>query len=291
MSKPKYSLGQITVNLVGLDMLVEKKGWCPRYDFGDMKTLTNSIREHGVIQPLFVHRNKEGLFEVLNGYRRLRALKNIKKSGKEAIEVPIVQTKQNDVEADWLLRCFAEAGKPYLPYEEAGIFSRLQEMSQGEFEISAIARSIGKSQAYVKDRLSLIKAVPTVVAMLKKGEVSLAAVQRIVKVADTDEDKQALLLEQEMKNKGATQEALEEHKKEEGIKRVRLRRDNIKEENRGHNRLWLKMSKTLLADASDAYAELIQARLPINNNNKYWKRMQKVMGEIRNLKKEGVLKV
>ncbi len=290
MSKPKYATGQISINLVPLGMLAMKPDWSPRYDYGDMRTLGASIKEQGVIMPLLVSKDKDGVLNVVDGGRRFKALKNLQSKGMKFDDVPVVLVKPGESDADLMFRFIHAAAKPLLPYEEAGAYARIQEISQGEADIPFIAARTGRSQAYVKDRLSLLKAVPTIVSKLKKGEISLAAVQRIVKVADEDAEKQNELLDKEMEDKGSTKEDVQDQKEETYIKRVKLKRENLRRE-RPENRITLKAARAHLADIVDAYSDLIQARLPINSNNRYWKALQKELNKARALKGEGALKV
>ena len=44
-----------------------------RFDDGKIKELANSIRTHGILQPLIVRRSPDGLFEIVAGERRFRA--------------------------------------------------------------------------------------------------------------------------------------------------------------------------------------------------------------------------
>ena len=49
----------------------------PRQDFDeqDLQGLAASIRENGVLQPITVRKNKERVYELISGERRLRAAK------------------------------------------------------------------------------------------------------------------------------------------------------------------------------------------------------------------------
>jgi|GEM_PF-3968896 len=57
--------------------LIEPNPYQPRHEFGDLEGLAQSIKEHGVLQPVVVrpHPTKEGWYQLIAGERRVRAAK------------------------------------------------------------------------------------------------------------------------------------------------------------------------------------------------------------------------
>lgn len=65
--------------VIDMNRIEERPGpYCMSFGF-DVKPLISSIEAVGLVQPPFVVRNKEGLFDPVTGYRRLRAMKELRR--------------------------------------------------------------------------------------------------------------------------------------------------------------------------------------------------------------------
>jgi len=124
----------------------------PRSDFNNdsLRELTQSIKEHGIIQPLVVTRLADGQFELVAGERRLKAAKQagLKK-------VPVVIKKKAD-DKDKLELALVEniQRRDLNPIEEAKAFKKLME----EFGLTQeeIAGRVSKSRSAVANKLRLL---------------------------------------------------------------------------------------------------------------------------------------
>jgi ParB family chromosome partitioning protein len=127
----------------------------PRQRFNDLEELAASIRTHGVLQPILVRPLRKD-FELVVGARRLRAARlagltsvpaQVKSlDDRSAREVQIIENLQRqDVH----------------PLEEADGYKALLE-STPACTIDEIAAKVGKSKAYVYQRLSLTRLAPQV---------------------------------------------------------------------------------------------------------------------------------
>lgn len=115
----------------------------------DVAELAESIKQHGLLQPIVV-RPKKHEYEVVAGNRRLAAVRLLKLrkiachiielSDKEAYEVALVENIQH---------------KTLNPIEEGMAFKRYVE-SYGLGGFSELARRIGKSQEFVTKRIQLL---------------------------------------------------------------------------------------------------------------------------------------
>jgi ParB family chromosome partitioning protein len=112
--------------------------------------LENSIKTHGLLQPIIVRPDEHG-FEIVAGHRRYRACKElrwrhmpcniIELSDREAFEMQLIENIQR---------------KSMDPLEEAESFRRyVAEMGWGG--ISDLARKIGKSEEYISQHLQMLK--------------------------------------------------------------------------------------------------------------------------------------
>ncbi|MCX6557502.1 MAG: ParB/RepB/Spo0J family partition protein [Candidatus Aminicenantes bacterium] len=115
----------------------------PRKDMGDLKELTESIREKGIIEPVIV-RPKDGHFEIVAGERRFRAAKQAGMS-----EVPCIEHDIPDNEALELSIVENIQRKDLNVFEQAQSIMSLAEIYGYTHE--EIAVKIGKSRVTVSE--------------------------------------------------------------------------------------------------------------------------------------------
>ncbi|MEW5724145.1 MAG: ParB/RepB/Spo0J family partition protein [Thermodesulfobacteriota bacterium] len=168
--------------------IIVQGGWNPRTDFSGEEDLMASIVENGVQVPLRVRRGQDESIILIDGERRLRAVLRAISEGHEIQSVPCIFERPgiSDIEA-MFLSLITNQGKPLDPAEEASAFQRL--LNWG-LTIKAIATRIGKSEAFVGQRLTLVDASPEVKAAIKDGEIGIVQGVNIVKESSGDLDKQ-----------------------------------------------------------------------------------------------------
>lgn len=142
--------------------------------------LTESIREHGVIQPLIVSRpegKSDAPYQLIAGERRLLAsreagLKRVSVIVREAspqsqLELALVENLQRE-----------DLG----PLEEAAAFRRLSE----EFNLTqeAIAARVGRSRPAIANSLRLLSLPAEIQASLANGEISAGHARAILSIED-----------------------------------------------------------------------------------------------------------
>lgn len=121
-----------------------------RFSRESLEELADSIREHGILQPLSVRRVSGGQYELISGERRLRA------AGIAGLtHVPCILVKAGDMESS-LLALVENLQRRDLDFvEEATALQKLiftYHLSQEE-----AARRVGKSQSAVANKLRLLK--------------------------------------------------------------------------------------------------------------------------------------
>jgi ParB family chromosome partitioning protein len=175
--------------------IIVKDGWNPRTDFSGEEDLMASIIENGVQVPLRVRRGLDDTEIVLiDGERRLRAVLRALDEGNEIKSVPCIfeRTGISDTEA-LLMSLITNQGKPLDATEEAGAFRRFVNWGM---TVQDIAKRIGKSAEFVRQRLTLVDAAPAVKTAVKNGEISIAQGVSIVKESHGDPDQQQVALAQ-----------------------------------------------------------------------------------------------
>ena len=127
-----------------------------RFDESVIAELAASIGEHGLLQNLVVrpHPEHEGLWQIVAGERRYRALQNLLESDAIAEDYPVPVTVRKVSDLDLLLLATTEniQRQDMTPLEEADAFVKLVELGDDE---DAIALRTGVSPSTVRLRLKL----------------------------------------------------------------------------------------------------------------------------------------
>ncbi len=139
----------------------------PRRDFDEeeLSSLADSIRIHGVIQPLTVRKMESGYYQIIAGERRWRAARL---AGQD--DVPAVIIDADDKKATELALIENLQRQDLNPVEEAMGYQSLiedYEMTQEE----AAAR-VGKSRPAVANALRLLQLPKPVLEKLRTGELT-----------------------------------------------------------------------------------------------------------------------
>jgi ParB family chromosome partitioning protein len=139
----------------------------PRKEFASeaLQELVDSIREHGIIQPLIV-RQANGRYELIAGERRWRAAQEI-----GLAEVPVIIRSANDLEVLELSLIENLQRADLSPIEEAHGYARLA----GEFKLRQedIAIKVGRSRAAVANAMRLLDLHPQIQTWLGQNLVSV----------------------------------------------------------------------------------------------------------------------
>ena len=149
--------------------------------------LAESIREHGVIQPLIVSRpGKRGgaPYQLIAGERRLLASRQAGLS-----KVPVI-VKEASPQALLELALVENLQRQDLgPLEEAAAFKRLAE----DFKLTQeqIAGRVGRSRPAVANSLRLLTLSEEIQASLARGEISAGHARALLGIEDADERRSA----------------------------------------------------------------------------------------------------
>ena len=130
-----------------------------------LKELAESIKEHGIIQPIVV-RKKEKKYEIIAGERRFRAAKL---AGLQ--EVPAIvkeMTEQQMMEVAILENLQRE---DLTPIEEAEAYSSLIEHLN--FTQDALAKRLGKSRPHIANHIRLLQLPEDVRQLMNEGVLSM----------------------------------------------------------------------------------------------------------------------
>lgn len=177
----------------------------PRKLFNDdaLQELAESIREHGVIQPLLV-RKVAGRLELIAGERRLRASKL---AGLQEVPVIIKDIDDKEMAELAMLENLQREDLHYL--EEAQGFQHL--ISQFGFTQEELAKRLGKKQSTIANKLRLLRLSGDVQTMLVDDNLTERHARALLKVEDIGKQKEILsAVRQKNLNVRETEDLIEE---------------------------------------------------------------------------------
>lgn len=144
----------------------------------DEAELVASIRAHGVLQPILCLKDAHGI-HLVAGARRLDAATT---AGLESIPANVITESEAGVVA---LQVIENVHRSDLnPMEEAEAFGRLR--SSGDMPVEEIAAMIGKSPAYVSQRLTLLEAGNVLKDAVAGHQISFAVARQLAQIGDED---------------------------------------------------------------------------------------------------------
>ena len=158
----------------------------PRQDFDEeeLAALSESIRIHGVIQPLTVRELNSGYYQIIAGERRWRAARMA-----ELSEIPAVIIEADDKKAMELALIENLQRQDLNPVEEALGYQSLME-EYGLTQEEAASR-VGKSRPAVANSLRLLSLCPEVLEQLRKGELTSGHARAVLSLKDPKKQQQA----------------------------------------------------------------------------------------------------
>lgn len=152
----------------------------PRKNFDEEKIedLANSIKEHGIIQPLVV-RKKDNDYEIVAGERRWRAARKA-----ELKEVPCIVREFTD-EQNMLIAIIENMQREDLnPIEEAEGLQRM--VSHFGLTQEEVSKSVGKSRPYITNSLRLLKLPEDIRQEVLEGSLSTGHARTLITVSDSE---------------------------------------------------------------------------------------------------------
>ena len=151
-----------------------------------LEELTESIRRHGVLQPLSVRRVGSS-YELIAGERRLRAAMQA-----ELSDVPCIIMNMDDRESG-MAAMVENLQRQDLDYmEEAWGISHL--MSAFCMSQEQVAKVLGKSQSAVANKLRILRHSPAVLEALRAAELTERHARALLKLRDEGEKLAAIAL-------------------------------------------------------------------------------------------------
>lgn len=162
----------------------------PRTDFDDeaLNELAESIRQHGVLQPILVRPIANGRYQIVAGERRWRASRLANLS-----EVPVIIRDLDDTQV-MLLAMIENLQREQLnPVEEAEGYKRLKE--EFGFTQEEIADKVGKSRPSVANALRLTTLSKEILDLLRENRITVGHAKVILSLPEDKRNELAKLCE------------------------------------------------------------------------------------------------
>ncbi|KPC75830.1 chromosome partitioning protein ParB [Thermoactinomyces vulgaris] len=159
--------------------IIEPSPYQPRTVFQEdrIDELCQSIRSHGVIQPIVVRRNGHGGYELIAGERRLRA---VRKLGMETVPAIIRNMTDNQAASAALIENLQRENLTAI--EEAHAYQRLLELNQLTQE--SLAQRLGKGQSTIANKLRLLHLPEEVQTALLKRSITERHARALLSLKD-----------------------------------------------------------------------------------------------------------
>jgi ParB family chromosome partitioning protein len=151
----------------------------PRKIFKDeeLRELSESIKENGVIQPLIVVKSNDGKFELVAGERRLRASKLA-----GLTQVPVIIKRATDREK-MVMSIIENVQRSDLNCVEEAL-AYFQLMEDYKLTQEEVAKKVGKNRSTIANFLRVLKLPRDVVDMLQKEKLSFGHAKVLASVED-----------------------------------------------------------------------------------------------------------
>ncbi len=180
MDKIKKGLGRGLSSLIGeskvepqrnhisISDLVPNK-YQPRkiFDENNLKELTDSIKERGMIQPIIVRKSNEdkSKFEIIAGERRWLAAQRV-----GLHNVPVVVTDADDLKSLEFAIVENVQRHDLNPLEEAQGYKRL--IDEFSYDQEKVSKFIGKSRSYITNSLRLLTLPDEVIRLIESQKLT-----------------------------------------------------------------------------------------------------------------------
>ncbi|MDP3740843.1 MAG: ParB/RepB/Spo0J family partition protein [bacterium] len=167
---------------IALDQIVPNE-FQPRRIFNEEKLqeLANSIKEHGIIQPIVVTLRDDGKYEIVVGERRFRASKLA-----GLASVPVFVSENLDAETKLELALIENVQRADLnPIEEAKAYERLH--SEFGLKYVDVARKVGKDFSTVSNLIRLLRLPVEIQRALIEGVIAEGQARPLLTLKEHEE--------------------------------------------------------------------------------------------------------
>jgi ParB family chromosome partitioning protein len=166
----------------------------PRQNFDEeaLRELSESIKQHGVIQPVIVEEGDDGSYTIIAGERRTRAARMA-----GLLEIPVIIRKFSDEQRMSVALVENIQRSDLNPIEEANAYKHLMEMAN--ISQDKAASRVGKKRSTLSNAIRLLKLPPEMQEALITGGITAGHARALLSI-DSEEAREQLF--SEIINKG-----------------------------------------------------------------------------------------
>ncbi len=167
------STTEVSVNSISPNPNQPRKSFEPEA----IQQLADSMKAHGILQPLIVRQLENGKFELIAGERRLRAAKLA-----GLTEVPILIRSAGELQSLELAIIENVQREDISPLDAARAYRKLSD----EFRLTQdqIAAKVGKSRVSIANTLRLLKLSPKILEGLEDGLITEGHARALLQIED-----------------------------------------------------------------------------------------------------------
>lgn len=167
---------------------IEPNATQPRKSFDEdsLQELAESIKQHGLIEPLIVQKSKEDFYSIIAGERRWRAARiaGVK-------DIPVIVKEYNSQQIIEIALIENLQREDLNPIEEAEAFNRLIE--EYHLKQDEIAEKVSKSRVTITNSLRLLKLDERVRNMIIEDKIKSGHARALLAIEDSNEQYNAAI--------------------------------------------------------------------------------------------------
>lgn len=185
------------------------------FDEEKIKELAESIRSYGLLQPIVVRPIEEGMYEIIAGERRFRALKF---NGTAETEVIVKQMNDKETAAIALIENIQRENLSAV--EEAEAYKKLLDLDG--ITQQDLATSLGKSQSFIANKLRLLRLSQPILDALSKQQITERHARALLALDEVGQKKMLDIIKSQNLNVKQTEERVKRMLGGEDVKPKRI---------------------------------------------------------------------
>ena len=221
------------------------------FDEDALRELSESIKQHGVFQPIIVKRSIKG-YEIIAGERRVKASRMAGLS-----TVPAIVRDFDDTEMMEIALLENLQREDLNPFEEANAYIKIMEAKNLTHD--ELAKVLGKSQSYVTNTIGLLRLPDEIRELVINGKLSMTHARILSKMSDRNTI--AMLAERIIKENLSVRD-LEEIAKGNNINKIVKVNRKVKESD-----LEYKYAEELLCEKLDSKVRVYKNKIEVKFSN------------------------
>ena len=175
---PKEAITMVNINELRSNPYQPRKF----FDESALSELAESIKEHGVFQPIIIKKSIKG-YEIIAGERRVKASKLAGLS-----EIPAIIRDFNDTQMMEIALLENLQRENLTAIEEAQAYKKLQEtlsLTQEE-----LAKRLGKSRSHITNMLGLLTLPPTIQTDVNEKKITMGHARVLSKIDNSEQQRE-----------------------------------------------------------------------------------------------------